>query len=415
MSIEQRIDEIRAQFPALQRRLNGEAAVFFDGPAGSQVPQRVADAVQHAMLHTNANEGGYFATSEENDALFADASSTFAAFFGAQDRDEIIFGPNMTSLTFRFSRALGETWTSGDEIIITGLEHDANYSPWVQAAERAGATIRRIPVRSEDCTLDMDVYARLLSKKTRLVAIGKASNATGTINPIAKMASMAHEVGALVYVDAVHYGPHGPFDVAAWGADFVVASAYKFFGPHVGVLWGRRDLLESLPARKVRPAYDRSPDRWMTGTANFEGIVGAAEGVRYLADLAPSPQTSLRAGVLAGYAEIQRYERSLTEYFLGHLAARNRLRLWGVSALDALSNRVPTFSLTHPDVSPLALAKGLAAAGIFAWSGNHYAVPFTESVGLEEHGTLRIGLLHYNTFEEIDRCFTVLDTLCKTR
>jgi len=415
MSIDQRIEELRAQFPALLRTVNDRPAIFFDGPAGSQVPQRVADAVQRSMLHTNANEGGYFATSVENDALFAEAGDTFAAFFGAESREEIIFGPNMTSLTFRFSRALGETWRAGDEIIVTGLEHDANYSPWVQAAERAGAKVRRVPVLADDCTLDMEAFAKLLNSKTRLVAVGMASNATGTINPVAKISAMAHEVGALVYVDAVHYGPHGPFDVAAWGADFVVASAYKFFGPHVGVLWGRRTLLETLPARKVRPAYDQTPDRWMTGTANFEGIAGAAEGVRYLADLAPTAEGDLRARVLAGYAEIQRYERSLTEYFLGHLAARSRLRLWGISALSALANRVPTFSLTHPDVSPKALVKGLADAGIFAWSGDHYAVPFTESVGLTEEGTLRIGLLHYNTFQEIDRCFAVLDTLCRTR
>lgn len=413
MRIDEQIGAIRGQFPALTRTVAGQPAIFFDGPAGSQVPQRVADAVSRAMLQTNANEGGHFATSVENDALFADAADTLAAFFGAKFSEEIVFGPNMTSLTFRISQALGETWTAGDEIVVSGLEHDANYSPWVQAAERAGVTVRRIPVRADDCTLDLEVYARLLSKRTRLVAVGMASNATGTINPVAKMAAMAHEVGALVYVDAVHYGPHGPFDVEAWGADFVVASAYKFFGPHVGVLWGRKDLLESLPARKVRPAYDRSPDRWMTGTPNFEGIVGAAEGVRYLADLSPPETGDLRTRILASYAEIQRYERSLTEYFLGHLAARGSLRLWGISAPEALEHRVPTFSLTHPRISPKTLAKGLAAAGVFAWSGNHYAVPFTESLGLEAHGTLRIGLLHYNTRAEIDRCFAVLDTLCE--
>jgi selenocysteine lyase/cysteine desulfurase len=225
------------------------------------------------------------------------------------------------------------------------------------------------------------------------------------------MAKMAREVGALVYVDAVHYAPHGPLDVNVMGADFVVASAYKFFGPHVGILWGRKAHLNGLPARKVRPAYDRSPDRWMTGTPNFEGIVGAAECVRYIADLAVDAPGDLRARIAAGYAEIQRYERSLTERFLALLAERPGFRLWGISSPGGLIHRVPTFSLTHETSSPKTLAKGLAQAGIFAWSGDHYAVPFTQSVGLVAEGTLRIGLLHYNTEAEIERCFTTLDAL----
>ena len=414
MSIAQRIQQVRAQFPALERTLDGRPVVFFDGPAGAQVPRRVAEAVQRSMLHVNANEGGHFATSLENDALMADAADVFAAFFGAGSRDEVVFGPNMTSLTFRFSQALGETWRHGDEIIVTGLEHDANYSPWVQAAARAGATVRRVPVRSEDCTLDLDAYASLLSPRTRLVAVGLASNATGTVNPVAKMAEMAREVGALVYVDAVHYGPHGALDVAALGADFVVTSAYKFFGPHVGILWGREAHLNGLPARKVRPAYDRSPHRWMTGTPNFEGIAGAAEGVRYIAELAGDAPGDLRAKITAGYAEIQRYERGLTERFLALLADRRGFRLWGISNPGALDQRVPTFSLTHETSSPRALAKGLAEAGVFTWAGDHYAIPFTESVGLVAEGTLRIGLLHYNTVAEVERCFATLDALTRS-
>ena len=275
----------RRQFPSLARTVNGHPAVFLDGPGGSQVPERVIAAVSDYLGRTNANHGGLFATGRQSDALLDDAHRAVADLFGADDPETMIFGQNMTSLTFALSRALAKTWRPGDEIVVSRLDHDANVTPWVLAAADAGATVRHIEIHREDCTLDLDDFAAKLSPRTRLVTVGQASNAVGTINPIRVIVRQSHEAGAMVFVDAVHFAPHGLIDVARSGCDFLAASAYKFFGPHVGVLWGRRELLERLPAYKVRPAPDGLPGRWMTGTQNHEGIAGTAAAVDYLADL----------------------------------------------------------------------------------------------------------------------------------
>src|SRR5688572_16051089 len=243
----------RRQFPALSRRVADRPAVFFDGPGGTQVPQRVIDAVSHYLAHTNANFGGQFATSQDSDRILEEAHQALADFLGADDPDTIVFGQNMTSLTFALSRALAKTWKSGDEIVVTRLDHDANVAPWVLAARDAGAVIRWVGIREDDCTLDLDQLQHTINERTRLVAVGCASNATGGINPVRDIASLAHAVGAHVFLDAVHYAPHALIDVQALGCDFLACSAYKFFGPHVGVLWGRRALLEEIEAYKVRP------------------------------------------------------------------------------------------------------------------------------------------------------------------
>jgi len=404
------IAEVRSRFPSLSRLVNDAQAVYFDGPAGSQVPREVADAMHHYILHSNANEEGYFATSVESDGLLDRARRTAATFLGAPDPDCVIFGANMTTLTFAFSRAMAKTWRPGDEIIVSHLDHDGNVAPWVTAAADAGVVVKHIPICAKDCTLDLQAFSSMLSAKTKLVAVGYASNAAGTINPIREMVSMAHDVGALVYVDAVHYSPHGLIDVVALGCDFLVASAYKFFGPHVGILWGRRDLMKSLPAYKVRPASNELPWRWMTGTPNQEGIIGTAAAIDYLASLSGGAG-DLRSRLKDAFKLIGIHERDLCIRLLGGLDERPQFRVWGITDVDRVTDRVPTISITHTQHSPKMMAKHLASRGIFTWSGNHYALSFSESLELEPEGTLRIGLLHYNTHEEVDRLLAVLDEL----
>jgi len=396
----------RRQFPALRRMVDGHPAVFFDGPGGSQVPQRVIDVVGHYLQHANANHGGLFATSRESDELLETAHRAMADLFGTADPGTIAFGPNMTSLTFALSRALAQLWKPGDEVIVTCMDHDANVTPWALAARDAGATVRRVAVRPEDCTLDMEDLASKISPKTRLVAVAYASNAVGTINPIERIVEMAHAVGAPVYVDAVHFAPHGPIDVGRLECDFLVASAYKFFGPHVGVLWGRRDLLERLPAYKVRPAPDAIPGRWMTGTQNHEGIAGTMAAVEYLAELGRTVEPDAadrRAALEAAYARIAAYEQALAGLLLDGLAALPEVKVWGITDPAGRASRGPTVSITHRRFSPRHMAQRLGAQGFFVWHGNFYALPLTEALGLEPDGLLRVGLLHYNTREEVER------------
>jgi len=401
----------RDQFPALKRTVGGRPAVFFDGPAGSQVPQRVIDAIGDYLVRTNANHEGLFATSRESDAMLRAAHQGLADFVGTDDPDTIIFGPNMTSLTFALSRSLARTWRGGDEVLVSRLDHDANVSPWVFAARDAGATVRHVEVRPDDCTLDMDDLAGKLSPRTRLVAVACASNAAGTINPVAEIARLAHEVGALVFLDAVHHAPHGLLDVRGWDCDFLACSAYKFFGPHEGVLWGRRELLEGLPAYKVRPAPDDLPGRWMTGTQNHEAIAGTLAAVEYLADLGRRLRggaADRREALRAAFTGIVAYERQLVARLLAGFAELPDVKVWGITDEDRLAQRVPTVAITHRRLSPSQLALRLGEQGIFVWHGNFYALPLTEALGLEPQGLLRIGLLHYNTEEEVQRLLEIL-------
>jgi cysteine desulfurase family protein (TIGR01976 family) len=409
------VDACRRQFPGLSRKVGGRPAVFFDGPGGSQVPQGVIDAVSDCLAHHNANEGGLFATSLEVADLVTAARQAVADLLGSDDPDLIVFGPNMTTLTFALSRSLAQTWSPGDEVIVTRLDHDANVTPWVMAARDAGAVVRFLDVDPADCTLRLDQLERLLNVKTRLVAVGVASNAVGTLNPVAEIATAAHRVGALVFLDAVHAVPHVLADVQAWGGDFVVCSAYKFFGPHLGVLWGRRELLEQLPAYKVRPASDDLPGRWMTGTPSFEAIAGVGAAVDYLADLgrqtAPSPPAHRRAALAVAFATIRRHENDLGAHLLSGLARHAGWRIWGITAPDQFHRRVPTFGLTHSRHSSRELAGILSEHGVFAWSGDFYAVGLMEALGLAPDGMLRVGMLHYNTHEEVEWLLGILERL----
>lgn len=409
------VEGCRRQFPALSRRVGDFPAAFLDGPGGTQVPQRVIEAISHYLGHTNANHGGLFATSRESDALLDQAHEAFAQFLGADDPATIVFGQNMTSLTFALSRSLAKTWKPGDEIIVTRLDHDANVSPWTLAARDAGATVRWVPLRPDDGTLDLVALRELLSPKTRLVAVGCASNAVGTVNPVRDITTWAHEVGALVFLDAVHYAPHALIDVQQIGCDFLACSAYKFFGPHLGILWGRRQLLEELEAYKVRPAPLTTPDKWMTGTQNHEAIAGALAAVDYLTDLgrklAGKDSLPRRAALREAYHEIGVYERSLATRLLSGLAQMPSVKVWGVTKPERIEERVATISFTHQRFTAAQMAERLAESGFFTWHGNYYALNFTEAMGLEPDGMLRVGLLHYNTMAEVDRLLEAVRAL----
>jgi cysteine desulfurase family protein (TIGR01976 family) len=408
------VEACRRQFSALQRKVNGKVPVFLDGPGGTQVPRRVMDAVAHYYSTCNANHGGVFTTSRESDAILHEAHQAAADLLNAPSADEIVFGQNMTSLTFHLSRAFGRTLRAGEEILVTRMDHDAMVSPWVLAARDAGAAVRFVDIHPEDCTLDLDDLRRQLNPRVRLLAVTCASNAVGTVNDVRQITRLAHEAGALVYLDAVHYAPHGLMDVQEWGCDFLACSAYKFFGPHVGILWGRRDLLANLPAYKVRPATDELPDRWMTGTQNHEGLAGVTAAIDYLADLAApgAPDASRRQQLCAAFAAIRDYETQLARRLLDGLAARPRFRVWGITNRDQLAWRVPTVSITATDRTPLQIAEHLANREIYTWNGNMYALELTERLGLEANGgLLRLGMVHYNTVEEVDRLLTALDEL----
>ena len=366
------------------------------------------------MLSCNANHGGAFATAQESDEILADAHRAGADLLGTTDPDCVFFGANMTSLTFALSRALAASWKAGDEIIVSDLDHDANVTPWQLAAREAGVTVHRIGIDAATATLRMDQLSRLLSQRTRLVAVGYAANATGTINPIREVTRAAHNAGALVFVDAVHFAPHGLIDVQQLDCDFLAASAYKFFGPHVGIMYGKRDLLEQLRPYKLRPAPDNLPGRWMTGTQNHEGIAGVSAAVTYLDSLGTrvsgddAASQGRRERLAAAFAAIREYEQQLSEQMTEGLQRIPGARIIGIQDPAQFKGRVPTFSVTVDGHRPADLSRKLADDGIFTWAGNHYALPFTEAAGLEPHGTLRAGALHYNTPAEIDRFTSAL-------
>jgi len=396
---------IRGQFPALAQTVNGHAAVFFDGPGGTQVPQRVIDAISDYLKHSNANTCGAYATSRRTNAMIDAARAAMADFLHC-DAEEVVFGSNMTSLTYALSRSLGRGLGPGDEIVLTHLDHDANISPW-RALEERGVIIRMAEIRDQDCTLDLHDLASKITSRTRLVAVGYASNAVGSINPVNVIVRLAHQAGALAYIDAVHYAPHGPIDVRALDCDFLVCSTYKFFGPHMGVLYGKREHLRRLTPYKLRANTEAIPQRWEWGTLNHECIAGIGACVDYLAELGRHVEcaaSTRREALLAAYRAIQQHERSLAERMLRGLLAIPGLKLYGVSDPARLQERCPTFAVRTPGHTPLQLATRLGERGFFTWDGNYYALNLTERLDVEKDGGfLRIGLAHYNTEEEVER------------
>lgn len=404
---------IRAQFPALQQRFDGHPVLFLDGPGGTQVPRRVVDAISNYLITSNANQHGTFATSIRTDALVDQAKLAMAAFWGC-DADEVVFGANMTTLTFAISRSIGRMLQPGDEIIVTQLDHDANVAPWLELAEH-GVMIRTVKIHPEDCTLDLADLEQQITAKTKLVAIGYASNAVGTINRIAQVIRLAHAAGAWVYVDAVHYAPHGLIDVRSLDCDFLVCSAYKFFGPHVGILYGKREHLAQLQPYKVRPAPDQVPYRWETGTLNFEGLAGLVASIDYLTELGHRINPGItrhRQALMTAMVAIQEYERSLSEFLIPHLLEIPGLTFYGIQNPNQFAWRTPTVAIRMAGYSPVELAKALADRGIFTWQGHFYALNLIQRLGLEESGgVVRIGCTHYNTREEINRLLQTLHEL----
>src|ERR1700686_3993496 len=400
----------RGQFPSLKLQVNGHPAAFLDGPAGTQVPKQVIDAVQNYFLTANANTYGAFPTSRRTNETILSARAAMADFFNC-DSNEVAFGQNMTTITFALSRAIGRELKAGDEIVVTTLDHDANVGPW-RALEEKGVVIRQVDIREADCTLDLDDLRRKITSKTRLVAVGYASNAVGTINPVAEITKLAHDVGAMMFIDAVHYAPHGAIDVRALDCDFLICSPYKFFGPHMGTLYGKRERLLQFKPYKVRPATDALPDRWETGTQVQELIAGIGAAVDYLAELGrrhDPTATDRRSALLAAYRVTHQHETALLARLIEGLLAIPRLRFFGISDKNRFHERCSTVSIRIGDHHPTEIAKFLGDRGIFTWDGNYYALNLTERLGVEKSGgLLRIGLVHYNTAEEVDRLLAAL-------
>jgi cysteine desulfurase family protein (TIGR01976 family) len=423
-SVTPHLSVLRNQFPALQQTdEQGRPFVYFDGPGGTQVPSSVIVAMANYLVQANANVHGAYSTSHLTDEVILEARQAMADFLNAPSPDEIIFGPNMTTLTFNISRAIGRELRPGDEIVVTRLDHDANIAPWL-ALEEGGVVVRHADFHPEDCTLDMEGLAALINERTKLVAVGYASNAVGTINDVRRIGEMAHAVGAWIYVDAVHYAPHGPMDVQAIDCDFLVCSAYKFFGCHVGALYGRYELLDQLQAYKVRPAEDVPPHKFETGTKNHEGLAGTTAAINYLADLgaefgAPFADQfpgfeGRRLHLKTAMAAIRAYERPLVGRMIQGLKATPGVTLYGITDPARFDQRAPTAAFTLDGYTPRQVADRLGGEGIFVWDGNYYALAVTERLGVEENGGMvRVGIAHYNMLDEVDRLLVVVDDLAQ--
>jgi cysteine desulfurase family protein (TIGR01976 family) len=420
------VNWVRAQFPSLKQTVNGHPAAFLDGPAGTQVPRQVIDAMRNYFEQSNANILGAFATSRRTDAVIAAARAAMGDFLNCAT-DEVFFGPNTTTNTLGLARAIGRELRAGDEIVVTTLDHDANVAPW-RALEERGVVVGQVDIHEEDCTLDMDDLRRKITARTRMVAVGYASNAVGTINPVEEIIRLAHDAGALAFIDAVHYAPHGPIDVRALDCDFLACSPYKFFGPHTGCIYGKREHLLRFRPYKVRPQTEAVPDRWETGTQIHEGLAGVTAAFDYLAELGrrtllftleggvrryDSAVAATRRGqLLRAYQAIRQYEMTLAERLISGLVEIPGLRFFGISDPARFVERVPTVGVRLACHTPLEAATFLGERGIFTWDGNFFALNLTERLGVEKDGgVLRIGLVHYNTAEEVDRVLGALREL----
>jgi cysteine desulfurase family protein (TIGR01976 family) len=415
------LDMIRTHFPAL-----ASGAIFFDNPGGTQVARETVQRMEHYLLHTNANHGGAFRTSRNSDLVVHEARQAVADFLNAARPEEIVFGQNMTSLTLHISRSLARTLKLGDEIVVTRLDHDANIAPWLLIAEDRGCTIRWVDIHPEDCTLDMQEMERQITERTKIVAVGYASNAVGIINDVQRVVQLAHAVGALCFIDAVQLAPHRPIDVQALDCDFLVCSAYKFFGPHTGILYGKYALLDALTAYKVRPAGNEPPDKFETGTQSFESIAGVLGAIEYFAKIgthfgeefaAPYQAQGFsgrRLELKQGMAAIEAYELGLNQALLEGLCSIPGLHIWGITEPERMHQRVPTFSFSLENWHPHAVAEALDHSNIYVWDGNFYALAVVERLGLESKGGIvRVGLTHYNTVHEIQHLITALSHIAE--
>ncbi|BBN83052.1 cysteine desulfurase-like protein [Pseudoalteromonas sp. A25] len=405
--------QVRRQFPALMQRVNGQAPLFLDGPGGAQVPQSVLSAMSAYLGYYNSNLGGAFFSSDKTVNLMNDARQAVADLLNAPCKEQIVFGANMTSLTFSFSRAISRDWQTGDEVIVTNADHYSNVSSWRQAAEDKGASVHAVRINEDDCTLDLAHYKSLLNNNTKLVAVTYASNTTGSINDIKQIVELAHQVGALVYVDAVHYAPHELVDVQALDCDFLACSAYKFFGPHVGIVYGKREHLEGFTPYKVEPAKDVIPGRWETGTQSFEGLAGVIAAIDYIASLSGmSEDTPRRERLTTAFVKTKQHEMALSEYFLTRLEQFPQISLFGIADKARLAERTPTFALTFVGLAPRAVSEFLGKQHMCVWDGNFYAQGLCEQLGvMDKGGVVRIGCMHYNTIEELERLFNAFEQL----
>ncbi|EKM14558.1 cysteine desulfurase-like protein [Vibrio harveyi] len=404
------LNQIREQFPALAQYHNDRPVTFFDGPGGSQVPQSVLDSMVSYLGHFNSNLGGHYFSSQATVDVMQSARESAQALLNAPSSGNIVFGANMTSLTFQLSRAISRDWKEGDEIIVSALDHYSNVSSWQQAAEDKGVIVHQVRINEHDCTLDLEHLQSLLSEKTRLVAVTYASNTTGSIVDIHQVVELAHRIGAQVYVDAVHYAPHHLVDVQAIGCDFLACSAYKFFGPHVGIAYIADQWLHSIKPYKVEPATNIGPGRFETGTQSFEGLAGVTAGIEYLAQFGDEG-ASLRQRLEQSYALYNQHEQQLSAHFLQRLSALDGVNLFGIND-ESSQLRTPTFALTFDKYAPEFIAKTLGEHNICVWNGHFYALGLVRQLGLEESGgVVRIGCMHYNTTAEIDMLFDVLESI----
>ena len=407
------LSHVRSRFPALAREQDGRPVVFVDAPGGSHVPETVIQAIGGYLRSSNANTHGAFATSEETDLVIAEAHRAAADLLHA-DPDEVAFGPNSTTLLLAFSRSVARTLEPGDEVVITRFDHDANVRPWILAAEDAGASVRWVDLRDEDVTLDVASLEAALSGRTKVVAFSLASNAVGSVTPAADLVRLIRERApeALVCVDGVHVAQHRSVNVHSIGADVAVCSPYKIFGPHLGIMFGRRELLTSLRPYKLRPASDEIPYRWETGTQNHEGFAGFVAAMDYLAGLTQAAG-SRRERIAAAFRDaIVPWEAELSRRFLDGVVSLTHVRLFGIAHAARVDERTPTFAVRVEEQHPLETAKGLAERGIYVWDGHYYAIELMERLGLlETGGAVRIGFCHYNTPEEVDRVLDELESL----
>ncbi|MEF1291478.1 cysteine desulfurase-like protein [Vibrio sp. M260118] len=402
----------RAQFSALSQTHNDLPVMFLDGPGGSQVPLSVLEAMKEYLGYYNSNLGGHYFSSQKTTELALQARQHAQALLNAESSDNIVFGANMTSLTFQISRAISRDWQAGDEVIVTALDHYSNVSSWQQAAQDRNVVVHQARVDENDCGLDIAHLLSLISPKTKLVALTFASNTTGSIVDVKRVIEAAHQVGAQVYVDAVHYAPHHLIDVQALGCDFLACSAYKFFGPHVGIAYIAPKWLQTLKPYKVEPATNLGPGRFETGTQSFEGLAGVIAAVKYLAQWGNS-RGSLRERLVDSFAQYNQHESAISERFLARLDELDGVNLFGQSQANS-EVRTPTFALTFDHHSSESIAKKLGEKNICVWNGHFYALGLVRQLGLEASGgVVRIGFMHYNTIEEVDMLFDELKLILK--
>jgi cysteine desulfurase family protein (TIGR01976 family) len=405
------VERVRAEFPALAIADNGKPRIYVDNPAGTQVPARVSLAVSRCLLETNANLGGYFSTSIAAEEAVFSAHRAMARFLGATSEREVIIGPSMTSLTFALSRSIGRTLREGDEVVVTRMDHDGNIGPWLAMAEERGVTVRWVPFDEQSWTIEASALEAVLNDRTRIVALNHASNLTGSINNVRELITRIHAAGALAYIDSVQFAPHCSIDVRGLDCDFLACSSYKFFGPHLGIVWGREELLANLYAYKVRPQTSELPYKFETGTPQIESLAALRATVEYFEWLGSecSAGATGRNAMSAAFAAASAYERDLTARLISGLQCFDGVRIIGISDPARYEQRVPTVSFTHSRRTPSEIARALAVENIFVWSGHNFALEIVRSLGIdEEEGVVRIGLAHYNTQQEVDRVLQAL-------